>query len=335
MLKVIKSRELITLDGMGFRLCATYHVPTNRFSRPRAAGNGQDRLGVLFLNSLSLPRTATGDSAVHWADSCAESGYPSIRLDLPGLGDSDGDFSTDLLDFINGAGYAPIAAAVVKDLTQRIGLSGVVIVGHCAGAISALFAAAASRECRGLILMDPYFHLPQMIRPKLRQKLSDWARSSRVGGTVSDIYDRLRDILLVTHGDRPPGNANFRLLGCWKQVATRGLPILMLKAPGLKARGTKPRIGEFDYIKHVMELAGRKSQVIVKLVEGTDHSFANRAGRAAVQQHIQSWLDRYFPLAGLEESARGVPPSSAHDDQSDYAKPRTVRADIRCALEGR
>ena len=80
----------------------------------------------------------------------------------PGLGDSDGDISSDLLDFINSGGYAAIAASSVKELVKRIGLSGVVIVGHCAGSVSALFAAAATIKCKGLILMDPYFHLPQM-----------------------------------------------------------------------------------------------------------------------------------------------------------------------------
>jgi hypothetical protein len=30
-----------------------------------------------FFNSLTLPRTATGDSSVYWADSFAKFGYPS------------------------------------------------------------------------------------------------------------------------------------------------------------------------------------------------------------------------------------------------------------------
>ena len=303
MLQVIKTRELIALEGLGGPIRGTLHRPPNRLFRPRTAGNARIP-GILFLNSLSLPRAATGDSAVHWADSCAERGYPSARFDLPGLGDSAGDISTDLLDFINAGGYASIVAANVKDLMERMGLSGVVIVGHCAGAASALYAAAASKECRGLILMDPYFHLPQMIRPMVRTKLSKWARSTRIGGVASDVYDRLRKLLLVVRGEMPPGNANLQLLNCWKQVASTGMPILMLKAPGLKAAGTKPRVGQFDYLKHVLKLAGNKSEVTIKLIEGTDHSFANRVGRAAVRQQIGNWLEKHFPLAGSEEGAR-------------------------------
>ena len=66
-------------------------------------------------------------------------------------------------------------------------------------------------------------------------------------------------------------------------MATTGMPILILKAPGLKAVGKKPRVGQFDYLKYVTKLAGSKSQVTIELIEGTDHSFANRVGRAAVR----------------------------------------------------
>lgn len=334
MLQEIETRELITLDRLGTPIHGTYHRPTDRFFNPPASGNARIP-GILFLNSLSLPRAATGDSAVHWADSCAEWGYPSFRFDLPGLGDSAGDISTDLLDFINSGGYESIAAANVKELVERMGLSGLIIIGHCAGSVSALFAAAACRECKGLILMDPYFHLPQMIRPTARRKLSEWARSSRIGAAASDIYDRWSNLLLLVRGERPPGNANFRLLSCWKQVTTTGMPVLLLKAPGLKAAGTKPRLGQFDYLKHVIKLAGNRNQVTIKLIEGTDHSFANRAGRAAVRQQIGSWLERYFPLTGSEESTQSAtPPSRARDVQSD-AKPQRVSTRVGCAAEGR
>ena len=45
----------------------------------------------------------------------------------------------------------------------------------------------------------------------MRRKLSEWARSGRIGGAVSDIYDRWSDLLLLMRGERPPGNANFLL----------------------------------------------------------------------------------------------------------------------------
>jgi pimeloyl-ACP methyl ester carboxylesterase len=290
----IESRELITLDSFGAVVRGTYH--RSRDTNPDAYE--QQRVGILFLNSLSLPRTATGDSAVYWAESFAECGYPSFRIDLPGLGDSDGSLPVELLDFINSGGFAAVASDKVREVVERFDLSGVILVGHCAGVVSALFAAEKCPQCRGLILMDPYFHLPQAIRPKVRQKLSNWALHSAMGRIASDVYDQLRKFYRRLRGSRPPSNANFALLRCWKDVASPGLPVLLFKAPARKAFGSKPRAGQFDYLQHVLKLAGRRGQVTVKFVHGTDHSFANKVGRSAIRQLTENWLKVHFPKAG-------------------------------------
>jgi pimeloyl-ACP methyl ester carboxylesterase len=294
----IKSRELFTLDGLGVPLRGTYHRPQqDEIADSQLYPAEQKRIGMLFLNSLFLPRTATGDSAVYWAESFAACGYPSFRLDLPGLGDSDAPLNTALLDFINAGGYATIASAKVKELVERFNLSGVVIVGHCAGAVSAIYAAAASPECKALVLMDPYFFLPQQLKQsKAWKRLVRWASQSKPGGILSSFYDRLKDIRQTLRGNAPPPNANFALLQRWKEVASNGLPILLLKAPGRKTSGTKPRVGEFDYLEHILTLAGRRSQVVVHFIEGTDHSFANQVGRSAVRQFTEGWLSAHFPL---------------------------------------
>jgi pimeloyl-ACP methyl ester carboxylesterase len=294
--QAIEGRELVTLDGLGVLLRGTFHKPHGG-RRAEAKEDSPKSVGILFLNSLSLPRAATGDSAVYWAESLAECGYPSFRFDLPGLGDTAGDIPNELLNYINAGGYARIAAAKVKELVERFGLSGVVIVGHCAGTVSAIYAAAACmEECRGLVLLDPYFHVPQAVRPALRRGLSEWALHSRIGRMLSNVYDRTRKVRLLLRKNAPPRNANLPLLGRWRDVACTGLPILMVKAPGRKAKGTTARVGEFDYLKHVLKLAGRKGQVVVELVEGTDHSFANRMGRVGVQKCIEQWLGNYLPL---------------------------------------
>ncbi len=196
-----------------------------------------------------------------------------------------------------------ITSAKVKELVDRFALAGVVLVGHCAGTVSALYAASAcSDECKGLILLDPYFHLPQAVRPKLRRGLSEWALHSCFGGLLSNVYDRLRSIRRYLKTNAPPQNANVPLLACWKKLAATGLPILLCKAPSRKATGTKPRVGEFDYLQHVLQLAGSRSKVAVELIEGTDHSFANRAGRLAVCQRTEAWLHSNLPLRSRKAS---------------------------------
>lgn len=314
----IESRELLVLDGPGAPVRGTFH-------KPKAAAEGvqtaRNRVGIVFLNSLFLPRTATGDSSVYWADSYAQAGYPAFRLDLPGLGDSYAPLNTELLDFINAGGYESVAASLIEQLVERFSLPGVVIVGHCAGSVSALYAAGASKHCRGLIFMDPYFFLPpQLKKSKLWKRLVRWAASSKFGGALSRLYDRLKEAKLSMRGNALPENANFALLRRWKEVTKRGVPALLFKAPGRKAPGTKPRVGEFDYLKYIMDVADQKSEVLLHLVEGTDHSFATRVGRAAVRQHVERWLGLHFPLA-RPESGMAKPEAAADDRLTEHHAP--------------
>jgi pimeloyl-ACP methyl ester carboxylesterase len=296
-IETLESRQLIALDGGDPVVRGTYHRAPDGCPACVGEAEGSSRVGILFLNSLTLPRAATGDSSVYWADAFARCGYPSFRIDLPGLGDTEGELPLDVLHFINSGEFASVIARVVAELGKRFDLAGVVIVGHCAGAVSAIYAAAATPGCQGLVLMDPYFHLRQAVRPWIREQMSAWARRSSVGRTCGKVYDRLGDLWLRMQGNQVPRNANSPLLRAWKQVAESGLPILLLKAPGLKAPGVKPRPGEFDYVRYVVGLAKRKSRVSVIAVEGTDHSFANRTGREAICRHTETWLATHFPVA--------------------------------------
>lgn len=302
--RVIETREAITVAG-GLR--GIYHKAVDGDSGTRTVRGQRNRVGLLFLNPGFLPRAGIGDSQVYWADSFAKLGYPAFRLDLPGLGDAEGDVPADMLDFVNTGRYAPMLSAAMSELVERFNLVGMVIVAHCAGAVSALFTAGINKDCRGLVLMDPYFHLPQG-RAKIRGELSGWVSRSRLGGRISNIYDRLKHSFTLVYGNKPPGNANWPLVRCWRQLESAGTPILILKAPARKAPGIKPRAGEFDYLRYLRALPCHTGRVAVRLVEGTNHSFANCQGKAAVREHTERWLDVCFPLLERKEAGALVTP---------------------------
>lgn len=297
----LETRELITLSGNGVLLRATYHKATGKAQNDAAAQH--KRMGVAFLNPLSTPRALIGDSAVYWASSFAARGYPSFRLDLPGLGDTFGEVPNELITFINDGGYATIASSKIKELTDTFGLKGAVIYGHCAGGTTAVYAAAECQECKGLILTAPYFNAANLLTPKLSPQMIDWARRSKVGELLRATYGRMRELRKRPGNGTLPGNAHFGLLSHWKKVLSNGIPILILKSGAPAALGSnKLRANNFDYLQYIASFAVRSNQITVKVIEGTDHSFANRAGRAAVRQCTEAWLEEYFP----QESA-GAP----------------------------
>jgi pimeloyl-ACP methyl ester carboxylesterase len=277
------SRELIALNDDGVLLHATYHIERRDQAGP------QKKVAVVFLNSLFSPRSLIGDTAVHLATAFAARGYPSFRLDLPGLGDTYGEIPNDLLKFTNDGGFANVGASKVHELVTSRGLPGVVIFGHCAGAASAIYAAASCKDCRGLILTDPTFNLPKGIAASLYPELVNWARQSEAGAILGAAYDAIRELTVAGGKKRLPPNANLMLISRFKRVVATGIPVLILRSS--HPLNSHRRSG-FDYLAYVLSFAIRQDQISAKAIEETDHSFANRAGRMAVLQNAEAWLDR-------------------------------------------
>jgi hypothetical protein len=132
-----------------------------------------------------------------------------------------------------------------------------------------------------------------------------------------------------------PGNANTRLLSKWKELSAAGVPILVFKAPGIKAQGSKPRMGEFDYLEFVSKLVGRKTDLVVKSIENADHSFANRKGREAVREGAEGWLANHFPLTNSEFYGNASSLPGTGNKRSDTTISRVAPTNPDCALEGR
>ena len=324
MKQIIKTRELFTLSYQGAPLHGTYHLPTS-FIRP-------NRTGILFLPGFPMPRSAHGDAAVYWANSFADFGYPSFRIDLPGTGDSYGNVPAELLHFLSAGGYENVVVAVMKQLVDRYSLTGVVILGHCAGGISAIFAAANCAECRGLILLDPPFHLPPPGRQKVKKALFFWSSRSRLGGALSNVYDHCKNIRLLLRKNAPPENANLALLRRWKDVASAGLPILLLNAPAPKASATKPRVGKFDYLQHILKLAGRRNRVDVRIVENANHAFSNPLGRATVRQHVEEWMPVFFPFEDRGHAAEDIGWPAASNNEAGSANHTSIFTRVDATL---
>jgi pimeloyl-ACP methyl ester carboxylesterase len=287
-IQTTKTREVFTLDCQGNRLCCTYHIPPQGSLR-------SNQPGILLLSGFPMPRAAHGDAAVYWATSYAELGYPSFRVDLPGVGDSIGNVPKELLAYTTAGGYERVAAEIADQIVARFELSGIVILGQCGGGISAIFAAAVSDKCLGLILLDPPFNLPPVARPSVKRALFHWSTKSRIGGLLSNGYDQFKKLSLKLRKNAPPKNANFALLKRWKYVTSAGMPILLLNVPEPKATDKQARAGKFDYRKYILDVAGSRNRVDARLVVGANHTFSNPLGKAAIRENVAEWMQKVFP----------------------------------------
>jgi pimeloyl-ACP methyl ester carboxylesterase len=324
--QAIERRELFSLNCQGVVIHGTYHVPAADIARP-------NRTGILILAGFPMPRAAHGDAAVSWADSFASLGYPSFRIDLPGSGDSEGVVPPEqLFEYVNAGKHERVTVEVVKQLVELYNLTGVVALGHCAGAVAGIFAAAICADIRGLVVMDPQFHLPPAGRPKVTRALFEWSSLSRFGGILHNIYDRLNYIRLQLRKNRPPENANFPMLKRWKDLASAGLPILMLNAPEPKAQGTKPRIGKFDYISHIRKLAGNRNRLEIRIIESAHHTFSDPVGREAIRLNVEQWLPTFFPFQNQGPAAAEVAQPMPINSKALFAENESMMAHVDATL---
>jgi pimeloyl-ACP methyl ester carboxylesterase len=294
----IETRELISVNVDGICLRGTYHKAGDQGTGSRP-GLDENRIGVLFLNSRFMPRASGGNAAVDWTDSFAKCGYPSFRFDLPGLGDSYGDLpikALDLAHLVSTGYYAPFVSATTKNLTERFNLSGVVLMGHCAGAVSAIYAAAESKHVKGVIALDPCFYVQAPEHAEIQERIRRRARGSKLGGELTKVYRRLQKLRLFVKRNALPGNANLPLIRCWSQVASIGVPMLILNA-----RAAAAKVWEFDYLADLQKSSGPRSRVAIKFIEGCNHSFAD--GLGAVRRHTEQWLHACFPLIERDKIA--------------------------------
>lgn len=107
---------------------------------------------VLFLNAGIIHRIGPNRLNVKLARHVARGGYPALRFDLGGLGDSAPAGSSN--DFANQA-VCDISAAL-DCIEERTGRRRVVGVGLCSGADNLFNTAGVDPRLCGLMLLDPY-----------------------------------------------------------------------------------------------------------------------------------------------------------------------------------
>jgi pimeloyl-ACP methyl ester carboxylesterase len=264
---------------------------------PAARDEGARRIGFLFLNAGHAPREGHAGVMTRVADHLALQGFVTWRVDLPGLGDSPGEVPEGLEDFfraVHDGRYAEPATRLAADLVAREGLDGLVLGGLCGGAANALFVAEARPDLVvGLVALEAEFTRPGVVDPKgLGDKLTNKASWLRLLTGHSQYSPRVglpQQLALKLIGPKLlPPETNLRLVGVWRDVVERGLPVLVLMADG------KIRHTFYDQLEKVLFGGERRPNVSFDTLRNTNHIFTTGGALDVIVQRIDEWAGRSF-----------------------------------------
>ncbi|MCE9672506.1 hypothetical protein LY474_32335 [Myxococcus stipitatus] len=305
-------RELIQLDARGHRLWGTYHPPPSATRRP---------VGVLFFNAGHVPRSGHGDLSALAADRLAAQGFPCFRVDLPGLGDSDGplpDTTAELYQFVCQGGFVDVAGAARAELLRRYALEGMVVGGLCGAATTALYLADREPErTLGVFMFEPEFYVSEQEAHAAGGELATRPEGARRQGALGRVTSKLfsywgwmrmltreneyarlfrfvpfprQKVLdwLMDWGSLP-AVANVPLVRAWQRAVERGTPLLVITAEGklrdvFFARIHRAALPDLRYpnLRHLR-------------LPGTNHIFTTGGAITTCVEQFATWAAERFP----------------------------------------
>jgi alpha-beta hydrolase superfamily lysophospholipase len=285
--------------------------------------------GVVLLNSGSVHRIGPNRMFVTMAREWAARGFPVLRMDLGGIGDSrpaDGEAENVLY----APNVVPDVRAALGHLHDILGLERFVLAGHCAGAFAALRTALVDESVQGVVLMNPkafrwadvqsldeaptgilqeWGQLRGVLWTALRRGAT-WRRA--VTGAVSGRWT----VRCLARVARVTGQA----LGARAARAVHITPPrrdALADLEALRARGTDVCL-VFDAgsvgLGYLTLHGGRtlggllaRPRFRVETIEGADHTFTPRRSQVRVIDLVTEHLERRHagPLSGLAAEGPG------------------------------
>lgn len=232
---------------------------------------------VVVLNAGFIHRSGPFRLGTRLARTLAAAGYPTLRFDLPGIGDSLRDTDRPLVE---------VMAAVLDRVQARTGCTRVVAGGICAAADLGWQAALQDPRIDGLILLDGlargtfWFNFARTLR-LLRKSPTHWLAAARRRRTPPTM--EVTDTLLR---DWPPPGAEPAQLD---RLRARGVRLLMLFTGGT---------AYFLHPRQLRATFGRgfhSEAVTFEYWPECDHTYYSEAHRQRLIDCIGDWVASRFP----------------------------------------
>lgn len=273
-----------------------FHSGNNRLVGVVAIPEIDATVGVLIIVGGPQYRAGSHRQFTLLARDLTASGFPSLRFDYSGMGDSEGD----RLGFEKAG--EDISAAIDTFIECVPGITRVVLWGLCDAASSAMILAHRDSRVKGMILLNPWVHVGEY-SPAV--KLSHFYRPLF---TEKDIWRRLF-------------SGKIRLLPALKEFFQDAIALLWKLWPRFLPKHAKryfidemlEGFQQFQYdvliilsendltAKEFSTLVSRdknwktalhKTGIELRVITGADHTFSQRAAQEQVSQMTIEWVER-------------------------------------------
>lgn len=293
---MISQETAVTFSCQGKSLLGILHRPVESLS-----------CGVVIVPGAPQYRVGTHRQFVLLARDLAAAGFPVLRFDYRGMGDSDGDFRS--FEAVN----EDISAAIDCLCGQVPELGGVALWGLCDGASAICFFANCDPRVRDIVLINPWVRTEEslaraQIDTYYTARLFSWdfwrrffTGEVKILSSALEFLSRFRAARSRTSaGDAgEPGQSAVSDGGSLPQRVGRSLRafdgrvLLMLSGRDLTAR-------EFEgAVLESREMASwcQRSQVTVKRLESANHTYS----KAEWRETVHEWT-----IAHLMQDTRGA-----------------------------
>jgi len=256
----------------------------------------------VLVNAGVVHRVGSNRLYVDIARAMAERGYPVLRFDLSGLGDSD--------DVHAGASLAEAAlmdiTAAFDFLQQTRQACSFVIGGLCSGANSSILTAFSDDRVTAVLLIDPsvprtrrsvlLHHLRRLRHPATWMKVLAlehpllgrvFGRLRGFAGVSDDVRNRSQ--LEELPVEEPSPAETRRGL---QQLIDRGVQLMIVFTGGINQ--------QYNYRNQLFDLLPGfdfRDQLRLEFMLETDHTISDRASRTMLLQSLGDWMSDCFPVA--------------------------------------
>jgi pimeloyl-ACP methyl ester carboxylesterase len=256
-----------------------------------------DRPAVVLLNAGLLPRFGPFRLWVKLARRLAADGFPVLRFDLSGIGDSEG--RKGALSFEETA--QEDVRQALDHLERARGHRRFVLMGLCSGADNSFQAALRDERVVGLVLMDGYaYRTPEFYARYLARRLVRGRSWRRLGQVALDrVTAPLPPALRARLGHEPAGAVPdyVRAFPPREEVAA-GLQRLVDRGVRLYAIYTS---GMGDFYNHRAQLLHSfpdvrfHDRLALDYFAESNHTFTELRSQIALVEAVSRWARRAFP----------------------------------------